>query len=161
MVFRLRHPGRRVPDPQVWSAVERVGAVRAKRRFQHQDFLGPGHRNADLVDPDGRFQLADRIGHVLKRGVRGVLTLNLARIGDAEEDFAARPIQEAAERHHPALQLTGGLLELDVFPFAFAVGDEGLEFDQRHGSGCGHAAPSYSPMRIRALSKYMSSAGSS
>jgi len=36
-----------------------------------------------------------------------------------------------------------------MLPLAFALGDEFLKFGQCHCSGCSHAAPSYSPVRIK------------
>ena len=101
-------------------------------RLQNQHFLRPAHWHSDLFDPSGRFQFANGVGHFLKRGVGHVLPLNFPGIRNAKENFAARSVEKPARRClHPAVQLAGGLLELDVFPLALAVGDEGLEFGQR------------------------------
>ena len=95
LILRLRHPGCRVADALVRSAVKRVRAVRLPSRLQDQHFLGARDGDASLLDPGGRFQLADGVRHFLERGVSHILPLNFARISDPEQDFPAHPVEEA------------------------------------------------------------------
>ena len=143
LVFRLRHPGSRVPDPLVRSAVEQIRSVRLLGRLQHQDFLCARNGDPGLVDPGGRFELADRIGHFLERGVTDILALDPARGRDAEQQSPAPAVEEAAQRLHPRVKLAGRFLKLDVFPLALALGDKRFEFRECHALRFGHVEVSH------------------
>ena len=155
LVFRLRHPGGRVADPLVRPAVEGVRAVRLLGRLQDQDFLVPATGTRVCSIQAGGSSL--RMAFATSWNVASAMSCPRisARVGDAEQDLPARAVEEAAERLHSPVQLAGGLLELDVLPFALAIGNQLLEFCKTRASQCGHVVRSHWPSRTEALPGYV------